>query len=85
MSIQIIIIIFIIIIIVVHIIHSKVVTLTFTYHGLNGEHVARLHNSNCFVFWEINEYKNHHVVGEHVRTFRDVKRVRWQLCDYSLA
>lgn len=29
---------------------------TFTYHGLNGEHVARLHYSNCFVFgimWHI--------------------------------
>lgn len=29
---------------------------TFTYHGFNGEHVARLHNSHCFVFgimWHI--------------------------------
>lgn len=53
------------------------VTLTFTYHGLNGEHMARLHNSDGFVFWERNEHRDHrHVGGQHIRTFRDLRRVR---------
>lgn len=45
--------------IIILIIYTTVITLTFTYHGLNGEHMARLHNSNSFIFWEINEYRNH--------------------------
>lgn len=31
--------------------------LTFTYHWLYGEHMTRLHDANCFVFWEMNDHK----------------------------
>lgn len=32
---------------------SEQLRLTFTYHGLDGEHVTRLHDSNCFVFCQM--------------------------------
>lgn len=65
------------------IIYKALVTLTFTYHGLNGEHMARLHNSNCFIFWEINKYRNQAVAREWFQKSKTLKMVT--TCDYLLA
>lgn len=43
------------------IIPTEACRLTFTYHGLNGEHMAGLHDSNRFVFWGMNGLIRHPV------------------------